>query len=119
MPPKNAIDSPRYDALVAAIKNGDETVLSRLQDFSEGKVRWRQLVPELGLDHYGQLLDLMGIACLPLYQVDAQTQCKMIQAVVDVLRRGAGLAEQPHSPCSSDSSHLAIEEAKQKDLRVR
>lgn len=80
--------SSRYDGLVAAIGNGDEAVLSRLHDFSEGKVRWRELVPELGLEHYGQLLDLMGVAGLPLYQVDAKTQRAMIHTVVEVLRGG-------------------------------
>ncbi len=65
------------------IVSGDNTVLQLLRGYSDGVFPKSRVLRELGLRFHGQLLDVMGMASLPLPMVP---QAELDTMVADALK---------------------------------
>ena len=71
-------------AVIAKNRN----VMAILQQYSMGNIRKEDAVKTLGIKYYGRLLDLLGIANLPLPSVSSKELSSMQAALAQVSSRG-------------------------------
>ncbi len=64
-----------------------------LVGYALGEIPRGVVMEELGLDHYRELLSLLGAAGLPMPTVSAATRAEMVAGLIDTLKAAGVLSE--------------------------